>query len=115
MGCQRLDAGPIPPRAGNVTLDSSKLARALGYEPFDAWPTTSVGATHRLALDGRPTSPARPSCWPDSLSQSAADDELAPRSILPLALLSDSNWRRQNPFRSASAFSSHSWTSPASL
>jgi dTDP-4-dehydrorhamnose reductase len=38
MGCPRTSAGPIPPRAGNVSLDSSKLARALGYEPFDPWP-----------------------------------------------------------------------------
>jgi len=38
MGCPRHAAGPIPPRAGNVALDSGKLIRALGYEPFDAWP-----------------------------------------------------------------------------
>lgn len=38
QGCPRLDAGPMPPRAGNVTLDSSKLAEALGAAPFDAWP-----------------------------------------------------------------------------
>ena len=38
MGCPRRDAGPLPPRAGNVTLDSSKLVRALGYQPFDPWP-----------------------------------------------------------------------------
>jgi len=38
MGCPRRDAGPIPPRAGNVSLDSSKLARALGHDPFHAWP-----------------------------------------------------------------------------
>lgn len=38
MGCPRLHAGPIPPRAGNVSMDCSKLARALGYEPFDPWP-----------------------------------------------------------------------------
>jgi dTDP-4-dehydrorhamnose reductase len=38
MGCPRVAAGPIPPRAGNVSMDSSKLARALGYEPFHAWP-----------------------------------------------------------------------------
>jgi len=38
MGCMRLEAGPIPPRAGNVTLDSNKLARTLGFEPFDPWP-----------------------------------------------------------------------------
>jgi dTDP-4-dehydrorhamnose reductase len=38
IGCPRHDAGPMPPRAGNVTLNSSKLARALGCQPFDAWP-----------------------------------------------------------------------------
>lgn len=38
MGCPRIDAGPMPPRAGNVTLDTSKLTNALGYDPFDPWP-----------------------------------------------------------------------------
>ncbi len=38
MGCPRLDAGPIPPRAGDVTMDSSKLITALGYNPFAPWP-----------------------------------------------------------------------------
>jgi dTDP-4-dehydrorhamnose reductase len=38
MGIPRIEAGPMPPRAGNVTLDSSKLAAALGYDPFDPWP-----------------------------------------------------------------------------
>lgn len=38
MGCPRIAAGPIPPRAGNVTLDSSSLAEALGDDPFDPWP-----------------------------------------------------------------------------
>lgn len=37
-GCPRIDAGPMPPRAGNVTLDSTKLVEELGYEPFDPWP-----------------------------------------------------------------------------
>lgn len=37
-GIPRAEAGPMPPRAGNVTLDSSKLAAALGYEPIDPWP-----------------------------------------------------------------------------
>jgi len=37
-GCPRLAAGPIPPRAGNVTMNSTPLANALGYEPFDPWP-----------------------------------------------------------------------------
>jgi dTDP-4-dehydrorhamnose reductase len=38
MGCWRIQAGPVPPRAGNVALDSRKLAQALGFEPFDPWP-----------------------------------------------------------------------------
>jgi dTDP-4-dehydrorhamnose reductase len=38
MGCLRYAAGPMPPRAGDVSLDSSKLTRALGYLPFDPWP-----------------------------------------------------------------------------
>lgn len=38
MGCPRIDAGPIPPRAGNVTMNSDKLAQALGRQPFSNWP-----------------------------------------------------------------------------
>lgn len=38
MGCPRADAGPVPPRAGDVTLNSDKLATALGHHPFDPWP-----------------------------------------------------------------------------
>lgn len=37
-GCPRIEAGPIPPRAGNVSMDSSRLIEALGFEPFDPWP-----------------------------------------------------------------------------
>ena len=37
-GCPRIDAGPMPPRAGNVTMNSSKLMRALGRKPFLPWP-----------------------------------------------------------------------------
>ena len=37
-GMPRLHAGPIPPRAGDVTMDSSKLTDALGHNPFAAWP-----------------------------------------------------------------------------
>jgi dTDP-4-dehydrorhamnose reductase len=37
-GCPRRDAGPIPPRAGNVSMDSSKLAAALGGDFFRPWP-----------------------------------------------------------------------------
>jgi dTDP-4-dehydrorhamnose reductase len=38
MGCPRQLAGPIPPRAGDVSLDSSNLTAALGYNAFDPWP-----------------------------------------------------------------------------
>jgi dTDP-4-dehydrorhamnose reductase len=38
MGCLRHEAGPMPPRAGNVTMRSEKLVTALGYEPFTPWP-----------------------------------------------------------------------------
>jgi dTDP-4-dehydrorhamnose reductase len=38
MGCLRHDAGPVPPRAGDVSLDSTRLSTALGYEPFTPWP-----------------------------------------------------------------------------
>jgi dTDP-4-dehydrorhamnose reductase len=48
LGCPRRDAGPIPPRAGDVSMDSSKLARALGYQPFHAWPfDETLVPTHR--------------------------------------------------------------------
>jgi dTDP-4-dehydrorhamnose reductase len=47
LGCPRQAAGPIPPRAGNVSLDSSKLARALGYRPLHGWPyDESLVPTH---------------------------------------------------------------------
>lgn len=47
-GCPRVAAGPIPPRAGDVSMDSSKLARALGYDPFDPWPLDDEHVpTHR--------------------------------------------------------------------
>ena len=38
IGCPRIDAGPIPPRAGNVTMNSSALADSLGRNPFLPWP-----------------------------------------------------------------------------
>jgi dTDP-4-dehydrorhamnose reductase len=61
-GCPRRDAGPIPPRAGDVSLDSSRLAETIGSQPFSPWPydETLVPADrhwhyHRT---GRPGSPA---------------------------------------------------------
>jgi dTDP-4-dehydrorhamnose reductase len=37
-GCPRRDAGPMPPRAGNVSMNSGKLLAALGHNPFCPWP-----------------------------------------------------------------------------
>src|SRR6185437_8775236 len=37
-GCLRHQAGPIPPRAGNVSMNSDKLIALLGGNPFHAWP-----------------------------------------------------------------------------
>lgn len=61
IGCPRIEAGPIPPRAGDVSLDSTKLARTLGYDPFDPWPLEERWVpTHRhwhYERDGEPGSP----------------------------------------------------------
>jgi dTDP-4-dehydrorhamnose reductase len=37
-GCPRAHAGPIPPRAGNVSMCSDKLIATLGGNPFHPWP-----------------------------------------------------------------------------
>lgn len=37
-GCMRKEAGPMPPRAGNVTMSNRKLIQALGVDPFRKWP-----------------------------------------------------------------------------
>ena len=41
IGCPRIEAGPMPPRAGDVTMDSSRLAVAIGRTPFLPWPLKS--------------------------------------------------------------------------
>ncbi len=38
QGCLRKEAGPVPPRAGNVSMDSGKLLRTLEWQPFVPWP-----------------------------------------------------------------------------
>lgn len=37
-GCPRHAAGPMPPRAGNVSMCSKKLVKAFGENPFQPWP-----------------------------------------------------------------------------
>ncbi len=47
-GCPRLDAGPMPPRAGNVSMNGDKLVAALGHQPFQPWPVgDELFPTHR--------------------------------------------------------------------
>src|SRR5262249_15833342 len=37
-GCLRHEAGPVPRRAGNVSMNSDKLLTILGGNPFAPWP-----------------------------------------------------------------------------
>jgi dTDP-4-dehydrorhamnose reductase len=37
-GCPRIEAGPMPPRAGDVSMSSAKLIAELGEQPFKPWP-----------------------------------------------------------------------------
>ncbi|MGI5831878.1 MAG: SDR family oxidoreductase [Thermoguttaceae bacterium] len=37
-GLRKGEACPVPPRVSNCALDSEKIARILGYPPFDPWP-----------------------------------------------------------------------------
>ena len=37
-GCPRLEAGPMPPRAGNVSMNSDRLIPVLGENPIRPWP-----------------------------------------------------------------------------
>src|ERR1700739_2486502 len=37
-GCPRHEAGPMPPRAGNVSMSSDRLIALLVRNPFRAWP-----------------------------------------------------------------------------
>jgi dTDP-4-dehydrorhamnose reductase len=61
MGCPRLHAGPVPPRSGNSSMDTSKLASALGYAPFDPWPVDpALHPTDRLWHYRRGREPGSP-------------------------------------------------------
>lgn len=40
-GCLRVLAGPVPPRAGDVSMSSAKLIQLLGCNPFRPWPADS--------------------------------------------------------------------------
>src|SRR5262249_39199683 len=54
-GCMRVEAGPMPPRAGDVSMCSDKLIRFLGAQPFRAWPhVDELFPTHREWHHGDP-------------------------------------------------------------
>ncbi|MBX9681034.1 MAG: sugar nucleotide-binding protein [Gemmataceae bacterium] len=59
-GCNRIEAGPIPPRAGDVTMCSDKLIRVLGENPFQPWPMSDdLWPTDRRWHFERPSSETR--------------------------------------------------------
>ncbi len=62
MGMPRAAAGPMPPRAGNVAMDSSKLSAALGFDPFHPWPYDPryVPSGDRWHYDRDPHEPGTP-------------------------------------------------------
>jgi dTDP-4-dehydrorhamnose reductase len=86
-GCPRRDAGPVPPRAGNVSLDSGKLLDLLGANPFRPWPVGDelLPADRRWHFD-------RPAGWPGSRAMLAARLYQYPGSneVAPLAQLTTS-------------------------
>jgi dTDP-4-dehydrorhamnose reductase len=61
-GIPRREAGPVPPRAGNVTMNSDKLIAALGRDPLCPWPYHETLLPtdrdwHRQRPAGEPRSP----------------------------------------------------------
>jgi dTDP-4-dehydrorhamnose reductase len=60
-GCLRHEAGPLPPRAGNVSMCSDRLIALVGGNPFHAWP---VG--DELVPADRDWHFRRPAGWPGS-------------------------------------------------
>jgi dTDP-4-dehydrorhamnose reductase len=59
-GCPRIEAGPMPPRAGDVSMSSAKLIAELGEQPFQPWPLgDDLAPTHRQWHFERPVDEAR--------------------------------------------------------
>jgi dTDP-4-dehydrorhamnose reductase len=63
MRMSRRKAPPVPPRAGDVTMDCGKLVRALGDHPLHPWPWDDALVPthvdwHRERPPGEPRSPA---------------------------------------------------------
>jgi dTDP-4-dehydrorhamnose reductase len=59
-GCPRIEAGPMPPRAGDVSMNSGKLIAELGEQPFQPWPLgDDLVPTHRQWHFERPADEPR--------------------------------------------------------
>jgi dTDP-4-dehydrorhamnose reductase len=59
-GCPRIEAGPMPPRAGDVTMNSGKLIGEVGEQPFQPWPLgDDLAPTHRQWHFERPDAERR--------------------------------------------------------
>jgi dTDP-4-dehydrorhamnose reductase len=64
LGIPRREAGPMPPRAGNVCMDCGKLIAAVGRDPFDPWPhCEALVPTHRDWHRERPAGEPRSPRW----------------------------------------------------
>lgn len=64
FGIPRAYAAPVPPRAGNVCMNSAKLIAAIGRDPFDPWPLDAAlvpthDAWHRERPKDERSSPLR--------------------------------------------------------
>jgi len=47
IGCYRIEAGPLPPRAGNVSMNGTRLTSLLGFEPLSPWPRQDAHFPHK--------------------------------------------------------------------
>lgn len=64
FGMPRHEAGPLPPRAGDVTMDTCKLQQALGFDPFHPWPFDErLVPTHREWHFDRPSDEPGSPAW----------------------------------------------------
>lgn len=79
QGCYRRQAGPIPPRAGNVTMDSGKLATTLQRAPFDPWPFAEewVPTDRQWHFRGRDAEPGSATLLAEQLYRNPAYDACA--------------------------------------
>lgn len=95
MGCLRAAAGPVPPRAGDVTLDSSQARSLLPPGTLGPWPRLDAHAPdgpawHRDRREPFPSGSAHRHLygygWPDASDHPLA---LVPRALLAASRASE--------------------------